>query len=180
MSNTMANTWPMVMISGSCDQNDVGRGDFQELNQLEAVKPFSKFSVKAKHIKEIPNCVVQVLDWVVSDRPGGCYLDLPTDVLHQTLSESEAEELLTSTSMEKRNSKGNDVKSTEIQRVVDLLRRAERPLIVFGKGAAYARAEDELKKLVDRTGIPFLPTPMGKGLLPDTHELAASFKEFSL
>ncbi|CAN0846694.1 2-hydroxyacyl-CoA lyase [Linum grandiflorum] len=175
------------MISSSCDQNDAGRGDFQELNQLEAVKPFSKFSVKAKHIKEIPNCVVQVLDWPVSGRPVGCYLDLPSDVLHQTLSELKVEELLTSavddsnrTSMEKRNSKGNDVKSTEIQRVVDLLRRAERPLIVFGKGAAYARAEDELKKLVDRTGIPFLPTPMGKGLLPDTHELAASFKEFSL
>ncbi|CAN0913703.1 2-hydroxyacyl-CoA lyase [Linum grandiflorum] len=181
MSNAMANTWPMVMISGSCDQNDAGRGDFQELNQLEAVKPFSKFSVKAKHIKEIPNCVVQVLDWAVSGRPGGCYLDLPTDVLHQTLSESEAEKLLTSavddsnrTSIEKRSSKGNEVKSAEIQRAVDLLRRAERPLIVFGKGAAYARAEDELKKLVDRTGIPFLPTPMGKGLLPDTHELAAS------
>jgi 2-hydroxyacyl-CoA lyase 1 len=57
---------------------------------------------------------------------------------------------------------------------VDLLRNAERPLIVFGKGAAYARAENELKRLVESTGIPFLPTPMGKGLLPDTHELAAS------
>jgi 2-hydroxyacyl-CoA lyase 1 len=45
---------------------------------------------------------------------------------------------------------------------------------VFGKGASYARAEDELKKLVERTGIPFLPTPMGKGLLPDDHPLAAS------
>ncbi|CAN1227668.1 2-hydroxyacyl-CoA lyase [Linum perenne] len=177
MSNAMANTWPMVMISGSCDQKDAGRGDFQELDQLEAVKPFSKFSVKAKDIKDIPNCVVQVLDWAVSGRPGGCYLDLPTDVLHQTVSESEAEELLISAvdgsdrrSIEKRN----EIKSSEIEKAVALLRKAERPLIVFGKGAAYARAEEELKKLVDRTGIPFLPTPMGKGLLPDTHELAAS------
>ena len=45
---------------------------------------------------------------------------------------------------------------------------------MFGKGAAYSRAEDELKKLVELTGIPFLPTPMGKGLLPDTHELSAT------
>ncbi|EXC20554.1 2-hydroxyacyl-CoA lyase [Morus notabilis] len=60
------------------------------------------------------------------------------------------------------------------ERAVSLLRMAERPLIVFGKGAAFARAEGELKKLVERTGIPFLPTPMGKGLLPDTHELAAT------
>lgn len=57
LSNSMVNTWPMVMISGSCDQNDFGRGDFQELDQIEAVKPFSKFFVKAKNIKEIPNCV---------------------------------------------------------------------------------------------------------------------------
>ncbi|CAI0451470.1 unnamed protein product [Linum tenue] len=175
LSNAMANTWPMVMISGSCDQSDAGRGDFQELDQLEAVKPFSKFSVRAKDIKDIPNCVVQVLDWAVSGRPGGCYLDLPTDVLHQTLTESEAEELLASAiDGADRKLIGTEIARSEIERAAELLKKAERPLIVFGKGAAYARAETELKKLVERTGIPFLPTPMGKGLLPDTHELAAS------
>lgn len=171
----MANAWPMVLISGSCDQKDFGRGDFQELDQIEATKPFSKLSVKAKDIREIPDCVARVLDCAVSGRPGGCYLDLPSDVLHQEISESEAEKLLDSAA-ERFGEKevvlnlGNSV----IERAVSLLRTAERPLIVFGKGAAFARAEGELKKLVERTGIPFLPTPMGKGLLPDTHELAAT------
>lgn len=177
LSNAMANTWPMVMISGSCDQNDVGRGDFQELDQIEAVKPFSKLSVKAKDIKDIPNCVVQVLDRAVSGRPGGCYLDLPTDVLHQTVTESEAESLVTAAvncSESRSIVNGSEVASSDIELAVELLRNAERPLIVFGKGAAYARAENELKKLVENTGIPFLPTPMGKGLLPDTHDLAAT------
>ncbi|KDP33027.1 hypothetical protein JCGZ_13058 [Jatropha curcas] len=177
LSNAMANTWPMVMISGSCDQNDFGRGDFQELDQIEAVKPFSKLSVKAKSIKDIPNCVVQVLDRAVSGRPGGCYLDLPSDVLHQTVTESEAESLLTAAlnSSESRSiANGSEIASSDIEVAAELLRKAERPLIVFGKGAAYARAENELKKLVENTGIPFLPTPMGKGLLPDTHDLAAS------
>ncbi|XP_065848519.1 2-hydroxyacyl-CoA lyase [Euphorbia lathyris] len=177
LSNAMINTWPMVLISGSCDQKDAGRGDFQELDQIEAVKPFSKFSVKATDIKEIPSCVVQVLDRAVSGRPSGCYLDLPTDVLHQTLTESEADTLLTAAvncADLKSSTNGTEVRSSEIEAAVELLRRAERPLIVFGKGAAYARAENELKKLVESTGIPFLPTPMGKGLLPDTHELAAS------
>ncbi|WCJ25296.1 2-hydroxyacyl-CoA lyase [Euphorbia peplus] len=174
MSNAMANTWPMVLISGSCDQKDAGRGDFQELDQIEAVKPFSKYSVKARDIREIPSCVVQVLDQAVSGRPGGCYLDLPTDVLHQTLSESEVDSLISAAVNSKSSKNGVEVKRSEIEVAVELLRRAERPLIVFGKGAAYARAENELKKLVESTGIPFLPTPMGKGLLPDTHELAAS------
>ncbi|GAU43883.1 hypothetical protein TSUD_399310 [Trifolium subterraneum] len=177
LSNAGANTWPTVMISGSSNQNDVGRGDFQELDQIEAVKPFTKFAVKATHISQIPNCVAQVLDHAVSGRPGGCYLDLPTDVLHQKVSQSEAESLLIEAkALAEKNKKNNraNVEASKIEQAISLLRHAERPLIVFGKGAAYARAEDELKKLVEKTGIPFLPTPMGKGLLPDDHSLAAS------
>ncbi|KAL5571327.1 hypothetical protein UlMin_020924 [Ulmus minor] len=174
MSNAMANAWPMIMISGSCDQKDFGRGDFQELDQIEAVKPFSKLSLKAKDIREIPDCVSRVLDCAVSGRPGGCYLDLPTDVLHQTISESESESLLAAASESFGKREIASLPNSEIEKAVSLLRNAERPLIVFGKGAAFARAEEELKKLVERTGIPFLPTPMGKGLLPDTHELAAT------
>lgn len=177
LSNGTTNTWPTVMISGSCNQNDVGRGDFQELDQIQAVKPFTKFAIKAKHISEIPNCVAQVLANSVVNRPGGVYLDLPTDVLHQKVSESEAESLLTEAKYLAEKIKKShviSVESSKIQEAVSLLRKAERPLIVFGKGAAYAKAEDELKKLVEKTGIPFLPTPMGKGLLPDDHPLAAS------
>ncbi|CAN6706491.1 unnamed protein product [Malus baccata var. baccata] len=175
LSNAMANAWPMVMISGSCDQKYFGRGDFQELDQIAAVEPFSKFSAKAKSIKEIPDCVFQALAKAGSGRPGGCYLDFPSDVLHQTISEAEAESLLaTVTEKFGESEKVLCVQNSQIEEAVSLLRHAERPLIVFGKGAAFARAENELGKLVERTGIPFLPTPMGKGLLPDTHELAAT------
>ncbi|KAF7822279.1 2-hydroxyacyl-CoA lyase [Senna tora] len=174
LSNAMANAWPMVLISGSCDQKDCGRGDFQELDQIQAVKPFSKFSVKAKDISEIPKCIAQVLDWAVSGRPGGCYLDLPTDVLHQKVSESVAENLIIEAEKCRYREEIVSLPVSKIEEAASLLRHAERPLIVCGKGAAYARAEDALKKLVESTGIPFLPTPMGKGLLPDTHELAAT------
>ncbi|KAJ7971252.1 Thiamine pyrophosphate dependent pyruvate decarboxylase family protein [Quillaja saponaria] len=174
LSNAMANAWPMILISGSCDQKDFGRGDFQELDQIAAVKPFCKFSVKAKDVREIPTCVAQVLDLAISGRPGGCYLDIPSDVLHQTVPKSEAEQLLL---LADKFRKGEEITSfpiDKIQEAVSLLRHSERPLIVCGKGAAYARAEGALKKLVESTGIPFLPTPMGKGLLPDNHELAAT------
>ncbi|KAM0944298.1 putative oxalyl-CoA decarboxylase [Dioscorea sansibarensis] len=173
LSNAMANAWPLLMISGSCDQKDFGKGDFQELDQIAAVKPFVKFSAKATDISQIPRLVFDALHHSISGRPGGCYLDLPSDVLHQTISESELSKLLS----EAENSisqQSSGVKPLDIEKAVSLLRSAERPLIVFGKGAAFARAEDSLKKLVDTTGIPFLPTPMGKGLLPDTHELAAT------
>ncbi|XP_057760416.1 2-hydroxyacyl-CoA lyase [Arachis stenosperma] len=179
LSNSAVNTWPMVMISGSCDQSDAGRGDFQELDQIQAVKPFSKFSIKATKITEIPNCVAQVLNWALLGRPGGCYLDLPTDVLHQKVSLSEAENLITEAAEKVFNS-GNQLNQIRIpdnglvSEAASLLKNAAKPLIVIGKGAAYARAEAVLKKLVETTGIPFLPTPMGKGVLPDTHDLAAT------
>ncbi|CAH8381016.1 unnamed protein product [Eruca vesicaria subsp. sativa] len=172
LSNAWANTWPMVMISGSCDQKDAGRGDFQELDQIEAVKAFSKLSEKAKDVREIPDCVSRVLDRAGSGRPGGCYLDLPSDVLRQRIGESEADEIVARVG--KLNEHVTEARASEIESAVRILRKAERPLIVFGKGAAYSRAEDEIKKLVELTGIPFLPTPMGKGLLPDTHELSAT------
>lgn len=174
LSNAAVNAWPMVLISGSCDQADFGRGDFQELDQVAVVRPFSKFSAKATDISQIPNCVFKVLDQALSGRPGGCYLDLPTDVLHQTVSQSEAESLLAAAEKSRAKPQFPSVESSLIEKAVSLLRHAERPLIVFGKGAAFARAENSIKKLVESTGIPFLPTPMGKGLLPDAHELAAT------
>ncbi|KAJ0959785.1 hypothetical protein J5N97_000524, partial [Dioscorea zingiberensis] len=154
LSNAMANGWPMVMISGSCDQKDFGRGDFQELDQIAAVSAHAG-----------------------SGRPGGCYLDFPSDVLHQTISDSEAEGLLAGAAERFRKLSEEvvfNVQNSQIEEAASLLRHAERPLIVFGKGAAFARAESALTKLVETTGIPFLPTPMGKGLLPDTHDLAAT------
>lgn len=179
LSNAAVNTWPMVMISGSCDQRDVGNGDFQELDQIAAVKPFSKFSVKATSISEIPKSVFDALAHAGSARPGGCYLDLPSDVLHQKVSAAEAEDLIAkaleeSSSRVQKETEIETVSSKDVSIAVSALRQAQRPLIVFGKGAAYARAEDSLRKLVESTGIPFLPTPMGKGLLPDSHELAAT------
>ncbi|CAI9752944.1 unnamed protein product [Fraxinus pennsylvanica] len=176
LSNAAANAWPMVLISGSSDQSFTGRGDFQELDQMAAVKPFSKFSAKATDISRIPASVFSVIDWAVAGRPGGTYLDLPTDVLHQTVSESEADRLIIQAENERNKEliEKPRINYSEIQTAVELLRKAQRPLIVFGKGAAFAKAENALRKLVETTGIPFLPTPMGKGLLSDTHELAAT------
>jgi len=179
LSHATANAWPLLMVSGSCDQADAGRGDFQELDQIAATKPFAKLAVKARTIADIPRLVFQALAAAVSGRPGGCYLDIPSDVLHQTLPESEAAALIAAAAAA--DSAASDPSPSKhkslnegIEKAADLLRRAERPLVVFGKGAAYARAEEAIRKLVDTTGIPFLPTPMGKGVVPDSHPLSAT------
>src|SRR6185295_13913694 len=60
-----------------------------------------------------------------------------------------------------------------VTRALDLLKGARRPLIILGKGAAYAQADDQIRALVEKRGIPFLPMSMAKGLLPDTHPQCA-------
>ena len=60
------------------------------------------------------------------------------------------------------------------QRALDVLKSAKKPLIILGKGAAYAQADAEIRALVEKTGIPYLPMSMAKGLLPDTHEQSAA------
>lgn len=58
----------------------------------------------------------------------------------------------------------------DIQNAVSVLSKAKRPLIIVGKGAAYARAEKEVRELIETTNIPFLATPMGKGVVPDNSQ----------
>lgn len=178
LSNAYINTWPMILVSGSSVQADIGKGDFQELDQVEIVKPFAKYAGKAHSIKEIPKVVAEAVAASVSGRPGGAYVDLPSDVLHEEVSEEEASQLLADLKpygpLFAQNSTKLPAAAPEITEAASLLRNAKRPLVVFGKGAAYSRAEGALKTLVESTGIPFLATPMGKGLLPDAHPLSAA------
>src|SRR5438874_5228285 len=60
-----------------------------------------------------------------------------------------------------------------VKRALDVLKSAKRPLIILGKGAAYAQADDAIKSLVEKSGVPFLPMSMAKGLLPDLHPQCA-------
>lgn len=161
-------------------QADVGKGDFQELDQIKAVEPFVKFAAKAQKISDVPRIVAEAVIAAVSGRPGGAYIDLPADVLHETVSAEEAEKLLESVQPYlppwelPRMLKELEAPAADVEKAVSLLRGANRPLIVFGKGAAYARAEGTLLDLITKTRIPFLATPMGKGLVSDSHELCAA------
>ena len=181
LSNAMINTWPVIMISGSSTQADIGRGDFQELDQIEAVKPFVKFSAKAKTITDLPQIVSDAVSATIDRRPGGAYIDIPSNVLHETIPEEEAEKLLEGIEpcipiwkQPFNKLEEFSAPTTDVENAVRLLRGAKKPLIVFGKGAAYAHAEGPLLNLIDITRIPFLPTPMGKGLISDAHPLCAA------
>ena len=123
------------------------------------------------HAEDIGVGVARAIRAAVSGRPGGVYLDLPAKLFPQTMdAEAGKNSLIKVVDPAPRQIPAPDA----VKRALDLLKGAKRPLIILGKGAAYAQADADIRALVEKTGIPYLPMSMAKGLLPDTHEQSAS------
>ncbi|GAY14081.1 oxalyl-CoA decarboxylase [Mycobacterium sp. shizuoka-1] len=173
LANATVNCFPMVHIAGSSTRAivDLQRGDYEELDQLAIAKPLAKASYRVDRVEDIGRGVARAFRTAVSGRPGGVYLDIPGDVLAQTIGAAAgAASLWKVTDPAPRQTPAHDA----IVRALELLAGAERPLIVLGKGAAYAQADQQIRALVETSGIPFLPMSMAKGLIPDDHELSAA------
>ncbi|MBW0017942.1 MAG: oxalyl-CoA decarboxylase [Mycobacterium sp.] len=168
LANATANCFPMIQISGSSNRAlvDLQRGDYQDLDQLSAAKPFAKEAYRIGRVKDIGRGVARALRTAISGRPGGVYLDIPGEVLGQALEASAA----AATIWRVVDPAPRQLPAPEaVARALDVLGQARQPLIVLGKGAAYAQADNVIRDFVETTGIPFLPMSMAKGLLPDTH-----------
>lgn len=173
LANATTNCFPMIQISGSSDRAlvDLQRGDYQDLDQLNAARPFAKAAYRIDRIEDIVRGVARAIRTAVSGRPGGVYLDIPGDVLGQTLQASGAAGTIWRVvDPAPRQLPAPDA----VDRALGVLAQARRPLIVLGKGAAYAQADNEIRRFVEATGIPFLPMSMAKGLLPDSHPQSAA------
>ena len=168
LANATTNCFPMIQISGSSDRAivDLQQGDYEELDQMAVARQLAKAAYRVERPEDIGVGVARAIRTAVSERPGGVYLDLPASVLSATLEAQAGRDSLIEVVDP---SPGQLAAPDAIDRALDLLAGADRPLIVIGKGAAYARAENEIRRFVEATGIPFLPMSMAKGLLPDDH-----------
>jgi len=173
LANATTNCFPMILISGSSEREivDLQQGDYEEMDQLAIARPLCKAAFRVLHAEDIGVGVARAIRAAVSGRPGGVYLDLPAKVFAQTMeAEAGRKSLIKVVDPAPRQIPAPDA----VQRALDLLKSAKRPLIVLGKGAAYAQADDAIRALVESTGIPYLPMSMAKGLLPDTHKQSAA------
>ena len=173
LANATTNCFPMILISGSSEREivDLQQGDYEEMDQLNAAKPYAKASYRINKAEDIGIGVARAIRAAVSGRPGGVYLDLPAQLLAQTIETAHAKRSLVKVvDPVPRQIPAPDA----VQRALALLKDAKKPLILLGKGAAYAQADEDIRALVERTGIPYLPMSMAKGLLPDTHAQSAS------
>ena len=173
LANATVNCFPMILISGSSEREivDLQQGDYEEMDQLAIAKPLCKAAYRVLHAQDIGVGIARAIRSAVSGRPGGVYLDFPAKLFSQTMDALEGRQsLIKVVDPAPRQIPAADA----VQRALDLLKSAKRPLILLGKGAAYAQADADILSLVEKTGIPYLPMSMAKGLLPDTHPQSAS------
>lgn len=164
LSNAWANCWPMILISGASDTYQNGLGAFQEAPQMDAARPFVKYAARPDRIARVPFYIEQAVRTSMYGRPGAVYLDVPADILS---SQIDVKSITSPPFCPDPPRPQADPDS--IKQAIDVLKSARRPLVIIGKGTAYARAEDQVRAFISRTGLPFLPTPMGKGVVPDDH-----------
>ena len=173
LTNATTNCFPMILISGSSEREivDLQQGDYEEMDQLAIAKPLCKAAFRVLHAEDIGVGIARAIRSAVSGRPGGVYLDLPAKLFSQTMDAAAGKKsLIKVVDAAPRQIPAPDA----VQRAISLLKNAKRPLILLGKGAAYAQADADIRALVETSGIPYLPMSMAKGLLPDTHILSAA------
>ena len=172
LANATTNCFPMILISGSSEREivDLQQGDYEEMDQLAIAKPLCKAAFRILHAEDIGIGIARAIRAACSGRPGGVYLDLPAKLFGQTMDAAAGAQSLVKVI----DPAPAQLPSPEaVKRGLDLLKVAKKPLIILGKGAAYAQADEAIRELIEKSGIPYLPMSMAKGLLPDTHPQSA-------
>ncbi len=172
LAHATTNCFPMILMSGSSEREivDLQQGDYEEMDQLAIAKPLCKAAYRILHAQDIGIGLARAIRSAVSGRPGGVYLDLPAKLFGQVMNAEAGRKSLV---------KVIDAAPAQIpapdavKRALDVLKSAKKPLIILGKGASYAQADDVIRQFVEKSGVPFLPMSMAKGLLPDTHPQCA-------
>src|SRR6202166_3709504 len=172
LANATTNCFPMILISGSSEREivDLQQGDYEEMDQLAIAKPLCKAAFRVLHAADIGIGLARAIRAAVSGRPGGVYLDLPAKLFSQVMNADAGAKSLVKVIDP---APAQIPAPSAVRRALDVLKSAKRPLIILGKGAAYAQADDAIRNFVEKSGAPFLPMSMAKGLLSDLHPQCA-------
>ena len=170
--NATVNCYPMIQISGASDPAmvDMDMGTYEQLDQLNAARPYVKAAFRCTYAKDIPVAVARAYRAAVSGRPGGVYIDMTTPALGEVMNREDVEKLFyTPVDLYTPTAPNADAVNLAAQTIA----AARKPAILIGKGAAQAQAEDLVRQLSDTYKIPYLAMSMAKGVLPDSGPLSA-------
>ncbi len=167
LANAQQNFWPMILIGGASPTYQNGMGAFQEERQVQIASPFCKFAHAVEHTYRIPFYVELAVRQSIYGRPGAVYLDMPDDIINGEVDEDDVVKTARIPEPPRTQAMPENVEAA-----LDALETAERPLVIVGKGMAWSRAEDDVRAFIERTQLPFLSSPLGKGVMDDDHPLS--------
>ena len=153
---------PMMMITGQKPIKKSKQGRFQILDIVEMMKPLTKFTKQIVNGNNIPSLVREAFRISTEEKPGAVHLELPEDIAAE-----DAQDLVFHKSYHKRPTA--DEKS--IFKAVEMIQEAKMPLLLIAAGANRKRTSVALKNFIDKTGIYFFNTQMGKGVVDERHDL---------
>ena len=165
--NAHVNCWPLLVIAGYIETFQKEMGGFQELDHISLLKPHTKFAAQPPSIDRIPFMLEKGYRSAFYGRPGPTFIDIPANFIRANV-----KRLLIDPNIGPVPDAPKSMASADmVYEAVIHLKSAKSPLVVIGKGCAYARAEIPIRALIDSCQLPFLPTPMGKGVISDSHPL---------
>jgi 2-hydroxyacyl-CoA lyase 1 len=154
---------PLVVLGGSTYGPTRGLGGFQEADQRAFARPGCKWTLEVDSTERIPELLHLALGKAAAGRPGAVYLDFPGHWVSRRVTSERAPLRARAPEIAVPHAD-----PAAIDRIAALLAQAERPLLLIGKGAAWAGAGAALEALADR-GIPYVTSPMARGTIPDDH-----------
>jgi acetolactate synthase-1/2/3 large subunit len=164
VAHAYADSAPIIALGGASPIGQFHTEAFQEIDQLSLLRPACKWAAQAISARRIPEYINMAYRQALTGRLGPAYLDLPGDVLYARVDEDSV--VWPQPAKTEHRIPGDP---GLVQEAVDMLARADRPLLVTGSGILWSNASEELQQFVDATGIPFMTTPQGRGVVPDDH-----------
>jgi len=167
IANAYLDNAPLVVLCGRHPLRDDLKGALQEMNQIDMVKPITKWSATCYDIRRIPEYLSIAFRQAQAGRPGPVFLELPPDILNIRVDETEAP--MPAYMTRKYTVHPDDA---ELKAAAEIINDAKKPLFLGGTGVAFSACSDCLQQFVEKTGIPFQLLNYGRGELPDNHPLS--------
>jgi acetolactate synthase-1/2/3 large subunit len=160
---------PLIAVSGSRASTLADREAFQDIDQVGMARPVTKWSAEPPSAERIPFYLRRAYDIASAGRKGAVHLTIPVDLfLAQAAAEPMPARPVT------------DAPAPDMRAAIELLRTAERPVVIAGSGVWWAHAEDALRRFAEKTSLPFYSITMGRGVLPDDHPLSMGYADPAL
>jgi thiamine pyrophosphate-dependent acetolactate synthase large subunit-like protein len=164
LANAMADACPVINFGASANLADRESGVFQEMDQVTLMRPATKWCALATHTNKLPELVSIAFRHALAPPHGPVYVDLPNDVVGAKIEEDKVKY-----PVNYRTDARAHGDPALVQKAIDMLAKAKRPLVVTGSGVFWSQGWKELEAFVNATGIPFYTTPQGRGVIPEDH-----------